>query len=105
METNKRLSFCSRMEQFENKQTSLRYGLKGLTITSSVRAETYDVGPPVAQRMLEEIARRGHFDLTIIDTGYPSKTENQTWTEKLVSNAMTYDVSADWWYKTADRLS
>jgi len=113
---NHRQSFCEEQTKFNDNGVDLRHALKGKNVNTAVGLDTSFVNldsdgsinpedPGLLIVLLDEVARRGEFswrETFVIE--YPP-IDGESWLDLLLWSVDTYDISANWWFNTPQRLS
>lgn len=129
IEGTHRQDVCDRSRAVTSKEIALRDALRGLQLRTGIFAEEYleltpyvdedgmtttngtmvlnEEYPGLLAILLDELAARAGFTWrnSYGITVEPEGTGNRTFTDLLVWTASTYDISADWWPNTIERLN
>lgn len=117
-DTNKRArqNVCNRFKAYDRGEVPLRQALEGLALRPLFTDESFfhldetgkldETYPGMIPKIMDEVARRAGFtwrDSYGLTTG-PPKGSNKTWTDLLLWGTDYFDVYADWYARTIDRL-
>lgn len=113
-----RQDFCQRHDElFRNgrDELDLRHALRGKQIRSIITLTSYfnltedgtidEENPGIVADLLDELATRGGFTWRDSFGVVKGPGKNRTWTDLLGWATEEFDVAADWWMKTTERMS
>ena len=113
-----RSNVCERQHQYHEGQiVNLEDGLEGIELQTFMVVGPYfrldqdskvsEDYPGLYAVLLDELAKRGKFSWrnSFATSLIEAPIEGKTWTELLMWSVNTYDISAEWWVRTAQRIS